>query len=83
MTSNEFPVLRLCKTLTAIMKQFKQYDIFELSMDLNPEITMGMTGVILEVLSNNIYEVEFVEEDGTNLKFEGQSTFTVDLSYFK
>ena len=65
------------------MKQFKQYDIFELSMDLNPEITMGMTGVILEVLSNNIYEVEFVEEDGTNLEFEGQSTFTVDLSYFK
>lgn len=67
--------------LVATMHSFKQYDVFILSKDINPAITQGMQGVILEIWDDNRYDVEFVKEDGTNYEFEGQSTFTIDSSY--
>jgi hypothetical protein len=63
------------------MKRPEQYDVFTLSKDINPAVREGMTGVILEVLSRNSFEVEFVNEDGTNVEYLGQATFTIDLSF--
>ena len=40
----------------------KQYDIFILKEDLNPEIKSAMEGVILEIYHNDTIEVEFVKE---------------------
>lgn len=55
----------------------QQYQTFILSKDLNPVITAGMIGVILEVYDKNTFEAEFVKSDGSNYEFEGQGTFTV------
>ncbi len=62
------------------MSALKQYDVFILKRDINPEITKGMQGVILEIWDNDNYEVEFVKEDGTNFEFQGKSTFNIDSS---
>jgi len=57
---------------------FSKYEYFTLSEDLNPIITAGMKGVVLEIYnSGEAYEVEFVKTDGTNYEFCSQSTFTV------
>lgn len=69
--------------LAAIIMIIRQYDIFELSKDLNPVITQGMQGVILEILDRNTFLVEFVNEDGTNKEFEGAAIFTIDSTYLK
>ena len=69
--------------LAAIMKPFKQYDIFELAKDLNPVIKKGMIGVILEVWDSKNFEVEFVKNDGSSYEYEGNGTFTVDSSFFE
>ncbi len=63
------------------MNPIKQYDVFELTKDINPNITKGMQGVILEIYGSKTYEVEFVKEDGSNHGFEGQFTFTIDSSF--
>ena len=63
------------------MDVIKQYDVFELAKDINPNITKGMRGVVLEIYNSKAYEVEFVKEDGTNYEFEDQFTFTVDNSF--
>ncbi len=63
------------------MKVIKQYDVFELSKDINPTIIKGMSGVILEICGVDSYEVEFVKEDGTNFEYNGQFTFTIDRSF--
>jgi hypothetical protein len=65
------------------MKTPLQYETFELSKNLNPVLKKGMQGVILEILDRNSFEVEFVNEDGTNIEFDGNATFTIDSSYFK
>ena len=63
------------------MNGFKQYDVFKLTKDINPNIIKGMEDVILEIYDSKIYEVEFVKEDGGNYEFEGQFTFTTDSSF--
>ena len=63
------------------MAEIKQYDVFILSKDINPNITRGMQGVVLEIWSANDFEVEFVKEDGSNYEFEGSPTFTIDKSF--
>jgi hypothetical protein len=68
-------------TLGAIMVEIKQYDVFRLTKDINPKITRGMKGVILEIWPGNNFEVEFVKEDGTNYEFEGNFTFTIDETF--
>ena len=61
----------------------KQYDVFELSKDINPNIKKGLRGVVLQIYSDGIFEVEFVNDDGMNIEFDGHSRFTIDLSYIK
>ena len=63
------------------MNTIKQYDVFELAKDINPNITKEMEGVILEVYDSKTYEVEFVKDDGSYYEFEGQFTFTIDSSF--
>ena len=61
------------------MPFIEQNQIFELSRDINPEITKGMMGVILEILEpDKSFEVEFPREDGGNY---GDKTFTIDIEY--
>ena len=45
--------------------------------NLNPVIIKGMTGIILEILDKDNFEIEFVRKDGSNLEYEGNGTFTV------
>jgi len=60
----------------------KQYQMFTLKQDLNPAITAGMEGVILEILDEDTFEVEFVKPDGSNYEYHGQFTFTVHSALF-
>ncbi len=59
---------------------FKQYQIIELEADINPVLTVGMHGVILEVWDKETYEVEFLDEEGYNYEYEGKATFTLKAS---
>jgi hypothetical protein len=63
------------------MRNNRQYDVFILAKDINPEISKGMTGVLLEIWGRDSFEVEFVKEDGSNYMYEEQGTFTVDESF--
>lgn len=55
----------------------EQDQSFELSRDINPEITKGMMGVILKILEpDKSFEVEFPREDGSNY---GDKTFTISI----
>jgi hypothetical protein len=59
------------------MPIIEQNQSFELSRDINPEITKGMMGVILNVLeSDKSFEVEFPREDGSNY---GDKTFMIGI----
>ena len=55
-----------------------QYDIFKLRDDLNPKIKKGMKGVVLEKYNDDNYEVEFLDEQGRNIEYEGNFTFTIN-----
>lgn len=55
----------------------EQYDTFILKEDRNPKIKAGMIGVILEILSKDDIEVEFVKEDGSNYEYNEQAAFTI------
>ena len=61
----------------------KQYDTFVLLEDLNPVITKGMRGVILEIYSLDDIEVEFVKKDATSYEYEGRFTFTINKRIIK
>jgi hypothetical protein len=65
------------------MVEIKQFEVFILSKDINPNITQGMRGVVLEIWTKNDFEVEFVKDDGTNYDFDGHFTFTIDKSYIE
>ena len=57
----------------------KPYDTFVLLEDLNPSITKGMQGVILEIYDSDTLEVEFVKEDGSNYEYNHQFTFQIKV----
>lgn len=61
----------------------KEYDVFKLKKDLNQNLPKGSIGTILIKYSDNEYEVEFVKRDGTNIEFEGQSTFCISKKYIE
>ena len=61
----------------------KQYDLFILKEDLNPNIKAGMQGVILEIYSSDEIEVEFVKPDGSNYEYNGHFTFTIKKEVIK
>jgi hypothetical protein len=59
------------------MPVIEQDQSFELSRDINPDITKGMMGVILKILEpDKSFEVEFPREDGSNY---GDKTFTISV----
>ena len=59
------------------MPLIEQNQSFELSRDINPEITKGMMGVILQILEpDKSFEVEFPREDGGNY---GDKTFAIGI----
>jgi hypothetical protein len=62
------------------MPVIEQYQIFELSRDLNPVVLAGMMGTVLEILEpDKMFEVEFVKDDTNNYEYEGRSTFTITI----
>lgn len=61
----------------------KQYQIFELLIDINPTIKKGMTGVILEICDNENFEAEFVDDEGSNYIYNGNATFSLNIRYVK
>ena len=56
----------------------REHAVFLLTKDLNPLIIKGSQGVVVYVYSQHVFEVEFVNADGTNINYEGQSTFKVN-----
>jgi hypothetical protein len=54
-----------------------QYDSVQLLEDVNPKIKRGMKGVILEKYNDDNYEIEFLDNDGKNIEYEMQFTFTI------
>jgi hypothetical protein len=61
----------------------QRYQVIELIVDINPQLKKGMKGVILEIWDADTYEVEFVDDDATNIEFEGMSTFTLKTTDMK
>jgi len=61
----------------------KQYQNFTLKQDLNPAITAGIVWVILDILDEDTFEVEFVTPDGSNYEYEGQFTFTINSAMLR
>lgn len=59
----------------------EEYDVFKLKKDLNKILPKGSVGTILIKYSDNEFEVEFVKSDGTNIEYEGQSTFCISKDY--
>ena len=57
---------------------FQQHQIIKLSVDLNPVLLKGMQGVILEVLDNNTFIIEFVRDDGSNYSYDDNFIFVVN-----
>jgi hypothetical protein len=59
------------------MPFIEQNQSFELSRDINPEITKGMMGFVVNILEpDKSFEVEFPREDGSNY---GNKTFTIGI----
>lgn len=56
---------------------YNQYDIIELSEDINPKLKKGMQGTILEKYNMDNFEIEILDSDGVNISFGDQVTFTV------
>lgn len=55
-----------------------QYDRVELLDDLNPNIRKGMEGIILEIWDRDFCEVEFLDEHGANIEYNGSGTYTIN-----
>ncbi|ANE49956.1 hypothetical protein [Flavisolibacter tropicus] len=56
---------------------FQPYQTIELLRDINPMLKIGMKGVILGVWDEETVEVEFLDNDGYNIEYNGQVTFTL------
>ena len=61
----------------------KQYDVIQLTQNLNSNIKKGLKGVVIEVYDSEIFEIEFVDENGFNIEYNGISTFTVNKTILK
>jgi hypothetical protein len=60
-----------------------QYDIIELTEDLNPKVRKGMQGTILTKYTDVNFEIEVLDSDGVNICFGDHSTFTVRKNQIK
>lgn len=60
------------------MESINQYDIIEITEDVNPKIKKGMRGTILEKYDEDNFEIEMLDSEGVNVFFDNQLTFTVE-----
>ena len=60
-----------------------QYDIIELTDDINPKLKKGMQGTILEKYNDEDFEIEVLDINGMNIGFGNISTFTVRRSQIR
>lgn len=56
-----------------------QYDTVTILEDLNPVITKGMMGLVMDI-NDDFAEVMFNSETGITYSFNGSTTFTVPLT---
>lgn len=63
--------------------QYNQYDIIELTENINPKLKKGMQGTILEKYDEDNFEIEILDVDGLNIEFDNQMTFTVAKEQIK
>jgi hypothetical protein len=54
-----------------------QYDIVELTEDINQQLGKGMRGTILEKYNEDNFEIEVLDSQGINISFRDQFTFAV------
>jgi hypothetical protein len=64
-------------------ENINQYDIIELTEDLNPKLKKGMKGTILEKYGDENFEIEVLDSEGLNIGFGMHSTFTVRKDQIK
>lgn len=64
-------------------EDISQYDIIELTEDLNPKLTKGMQGTVLEKYGDDNFEIEMLDNQGVNIGFGVHSTFTVRKNQIK
>ena len=60
-----------------------EYDIVELTEDLNPNLKKGMRGTILLKYDEENFEMEVVDNEGFNIGFEDHFTFTVNKNQIR
>ncbi|AMM50681.1 hypothetical protein TH61_05115 [Rufibacter sp. DG15C] len=58
--------------------EIKQYDVVELTEDINPNLKKGMHGAVLEKYNEDAYEIEVIDKNGNTLSFGTDYTFTVN-----
>lgn len=62
---------------------YQQYQVIELTKDLNAVHKRGMQGTILEVWDECTFEVEFLDAEGYNYEFNGEGIFTLTANDIK
>jgi hypothetical protein len=59
------------------------YKIIELTENINPNLNVGLNGVILEVLDKSTVLTEFLDHDGKQIEFNNNSVFELKMDQFK
>jgi hypothetical protein len=62
---------------------YQQYQVIELTRDLNPILKAGVKGTILEVWDDYTFEVEFLDGVGFNYEYGGEQIFTLTANDIK
>lgn len=57
--------------------ELNQYDIIELTEDINQNLKMGMQGTILVKYNKDNFEIEILDNDGVTISLGDKTTFTV------
>ena len=65
------------------METINQYDLIEITEDINPKIKKGMRGTILEKYDDDNFEIEVLNSEGVSISFDNQFTFTVERRKIK
>jgi hypothetical protein len=66
-----------------ITEVINQYDIVELTEDINPKLKKGMQGTILEKYNQENFEIEVLDSQGHNISIGDQFTFTVQKNQIR
>lgn len=62
---------------------YNQYQVVELTRDLNSVLKTGLRGVILEVWDKETFEVEFLDKEGFNYEYAEKYTYTLKANDIK